>query len=159
MADESDPPRVFYQLKPKEFERVNSVPESPSSMPLAGSENPPAPPPAKIDIHDLYAQAATPVPLLTHGERRGTPNEVHALLQDNLARANTAGLNDLAPKPRRRSRRLRDYLILVVPLDAFFGFAAFGPYHNVGTMAFGVAGLIVATLGIGWVMFVVMDRY
>lgn len=158
MADESDPPRVFYTLKPREFERVNAPPgASPSPPPPA--ETPPPTPTEKIEVRDLYAQAATPGPLLSHGEKPVAQNEVHVVLNDNLARANAAGLNDLAPKPRRRSRRLRDYLILVVPLDTFFGVAAFGPYHNPATMAFGVGGLIVTTLGIGWVMFVVMDRY
>lgn len=158
MADESDPPRVFYTLKPREFERANPPPAPPPSVPSPGESPVPATS-DRIDIRDLYAQAATPVPLLTHGDRSVVRNEVHELLHDNLARANAAGMNDLAPKPRRRSRRLRDYFILVIPLDAFFGFAAFGPYQNVVTLAFGVGGMIVTTLGIGWVMFFVMDRY
>jgi hypothetical protein len=159
MADDSDPPRVFYQLKPREFERVNAL--SGSSTPDAppSDENPAPPAPAKIDIHDLYAQAAIPGRVLATGERVGAKNEVHVILKENLNQANAAGLNHLAPKPKRRSRRTRDYLLVLISLNAFFSFAAFGPYSNAVTLAYGVAGIIFSTLGLTWVMYFVMDDY
>ena len=159
MADDSDPPRVFYQLKPREFERVNALSGStPPDAPPSG-EGPPNPPSATIDIHDLYAQAAIPGRVLPTGDKVSAKNEVHVLLRDNLNRANAAGLNELAPKPKRRSRRVRDYLLVVISLNSFFCFAAFGPYSNAVTLAYGVAGIIFSTLGLTWIMFFVMDDY
>ena len=159
MADDSDPPRVFYQLKPREFERVNAIPGSSTPDAATTSEGSAAPASEKIDVHDLYAQAATPGPVLAIGEKVSAKNEIHVLLQDNLSHANAAGLNHLAPKPKRRSRRTRDYFLVVITLNAFFAFAAFGPYANAVTFVYGIAGMIFFTVGITWVMFFVMDDY
>ena len=152
MADELDPPRKYYQLKPREFEVVNHPP-SPAGA-HAGTQHT-----KKIEMRELYEQARTPGPVLNTTPKVAEKNQIHAILQDNLARANAAGLNTLAPKPKRRSRRMRDFFLVLVPLDAFFAYAAFGPFSNVGLMAYGVAGLIIATLGLTWVMFFVMDDY
>jgi|SRR5688572_15648850 len=154
MPDE-DPPRQFYQLKPREFETVNRP-----SPPLAPAESgtPPSPT-GRIDVRDIFKQASTPGPVLPTTRAAAQKNEVHAILEDNLARANAAGLNALSPKPKRRSRRRRDYLMVMIPLNAFFGFVAFGPFSNVMLMAYGVAGIILSTLGLGWIMFGVMDDY
>jgi hypothetical protein len=155
MADEPDPPRKFYQLKPREFEVVNV----PSSGLAPGQQLRSSPPPQKIEVRDLYQQAGTPGPVLAVGEKVAAKNEVHVLLHDNLTRANAAGVNELTYKPKRRSKRTRDYFLVVIPLDVFFGYAAFGHYSNVAMMAYGVAGIIITTLGLGWVMFFVMDDY
>lgn len=146
MRDEPDPPRKFYQLKPKEFEAVNP----PSSLPPADST------PTTVRGH---LRAANAGPLPPRAAPASTPNEVHALLQDNHARANAAGLNDVAPFRPRRSRRKRDYWILLLPINAFFGFMAFGPFRNPMTFTYGLAGMIVFTLGLTWVMWFVMDDY
>jgi hypothetical protein len=154
MADD-DPPRQFYQLKPREFEAVNCpVPQTP---PVARGE--PHQASGKIDIRDLYEQAKTPGPLLATARAAARRNDIHVILEDNLSRANAAGLNTLSPKPKRRSRRTRDYFLVMIPLTAFFAYAAFGPYSNVMLMAYGVAGIILSTLGLGWIMFGVMDDY
>ena len=155
MSDELDPPRKFYQLKPRTFEVANELSAPP---PAAGM--PPDPLQSKrIDVRDLYQQAKTPGPVLALGQQTAARNEVHVILQDNLAHANAAGLNTLTPKPKRRSKRTRDFFIVVIFLDAFFGYAAFGPYSNVALMAYGVAGIIISTVGLAWVMFGVMDDY
>jgi hypothetical protein len=154
MADE-DPPRQFYQLKPREFEALNR----PASQLPTGASDPPAPSSGKIDVRDLYLQAKTPGPVLATTRAAAQKNDIHVILEDNLARANAGGLNNLTPKPRRRSRRRRDYLMVMIPLNAFFAYAAFGPYSNVMLMAYGVAGIIISTLGLGWVMFGVMEDY
>lgn len=159
MADDSDPPRVHYQLKPRAFERVNAPVASPSPVDPAATVVPAPDPSAKIEVRDLLAQAAVPGPVLAHGEKAGLKNEVHGILKENLNIANAAGLNELAPKPKRRSRRTRDYFFVVIPLNAFFGFAAFGPYSNAISFVYGVGGMIFSTVGITWVMFFVMDDY
>ena len=158
MADESDPPRKYYQLKPRAFEQVNA-PVSPSPVPTP----PVAPGESKtggrIDVHDLYEQARTPGAVLTPPGKPGAKNQVHVILQDNLAHANAAGLNTLTYKAKRRSRRTRDYFLVTISLDALFAFIAFGPFSNIALMAYGVAGIIITTLGLWWVMFFVMDDY
>ena len=154
MADEPDPPRRFYQLKPREFEALNApVPSTPaaSGTPAAAT--------GKIDVREIFQQAQTPGPILKPGQSVTAKNEIHQVLEHNLARANAAGLNELAPKPKRASRRKRDYFLVLIPLDIFFACAAFGPYSNVATMAYGVAGIIICTLGLTWIMFFVMDDY
>jgi hypothetical protein len=157
MADDSDPPRKFYQLKPRPFEQVNApVSETPASSPAQSRERTRD---AKIDVRDLYEQSRTPGPVLTPPGREGAQNQVHAILQDNLAHANAAGINTLTYKRKRRSRRTRDYFLVTISLDAFFAFLAFGPYSNVVIMAYSFAGIIITTLGLWWVMFFVMDDY
>ena len=155
MPDEPDPPRKFYQLKPREFERVN---EPPGAFVPQAHKAEPDQPSRPVEIGELYRQAQTPGPLLakTHAV---TSNEVHTILRDNLTRANAAGLNELKPQPKRRSRRTRDYFLVLIALNAFFAFAAFGPYANAITLAYGIAGMIFTTLGLTWVMFFIMDDY
>ena len=155
MADELDPPRKFYELKPRAFERANEPlpPPSPHAQPPREPQN------QRIDVRDHYESAKTPGPVLTLGQKIGPKNDVHVILEDNLAHANAAGLNKLAPKRKRRSRRTRDYFVVAIPLNAFFAYVAFGHFSNVMTMAYGVAGIILATLGLAWVMFGVMDDY
>ena len=155
MADELDPPRKYYQLKPREFDLVNDLP--PARSPHGHKVG--TPPTQKIEVRDLYKQASTPGPVLGPGQKMADKNEVHVMLQDNLARANAAGLNTLTPKPKRRSRRKRDYFLVLFSVNAFFAFAAFGPYSSVAMMAYGVAGIIITTLGLTWIMFFVMDDY
>jgi hypothetical protein len=159
MADDSDPPRVYYQLKPREFERVNAPAVSPAPADPSAAVVPGLDPSAKIEVRDLLAQAAVPGPVLTQGEKVGVANEIHGILKENLNHANAAGFYELAPKPKRRSRRTRDYFLVIVPLNAFFAFAAFGPYANAVSFVYGIAGMIFSTVGITWVMFFVMDDY
>jgi hypothetical protein len=148
VSDDSDPPRKFYQFKPKEFEQVNPplarTPESSSPTDVrdhfqAANARPPPPPPAVRPV------AAT--------------NDVQAMLRENLQHANAAGLNELTPQPRRRSRRTRDYWLVLVFINAILAFAAFGPYANGITLVYGIAGMIFLSTGLTWVMWFVMDDY
>lgn len=160
MADDPDPPRKFYQLKPKEFERVNESPRSPDSVPTAADPGiAPAASQQRIDVRDLARQAARGAPLLGHNAPQNRANEVHAILQDNLQHANAAGLNELAPKPKRRSKRLRDYWVTLIALNGFFLFWIFGPLANGITIVYGSAGIILFSIGFTWVMFFVVDDY
>jgi hypothetical protein len=155
MADEPDPPRKFYELKPKEFELLNGPVSAftPQARPTESTEET-----RRIDVRELYKQANTPGPILQKS-RPPMVNEVHAILADNLARANAAGLNTLAPKPKRRSRRMRDYLLVMIPLNAFFGFAAFGPYANAVSFVYGLGGMAFSTVAVTWVMFFIVEDY
>lgn len=158
MSADPEPPRKTYQLKPRDFERVNAVPADPTAPP-ASPATPANGPTDRIDVQDLYRQAATPGPALGHQKPASAPNEVHALLRENLARANAAGANDLAAQPRRRSRRLRDYLIAMFAVNAFLAYWAFGPYANGVTFVYGLAGMVFFSCGFSWVMWAVVDDY
>ena len=85
--------------------------------------------------------------------------DVRAILRDNLDRANAAGLNELKPKARRPSRRKRDYWLLAILGNAFFGgaLAHFGLKTIPGLFAF--SGIVFFTCALTWVMWVLMDDY
>ena len=155
MPDDPDPPRKFYGFKPTKFEQVNSPrPPAPDETPAASP--PPAPDAVRdtpIDIRELVRQGAQSGPVLKGNAPANRDNEVHAILRDNLARANAAGLNEVAPPAPRKSRRKRDYLLSLLIGNVLL---------IVGTTinpVFGVAGLILFNVGITWIMWVVMDDY
>lgn len=161
MADDPDPPRKFYQLKPKEFDVVNEhAPQSPPpSSELAAKDSGPSEiNQGRIDVRDLFKQAATPGPALAQ-QQRAKANEVHAILAANVARANAAGLNEVAPRPRRPSRRKRDYWLCLTLVNAIFAFAVLGPFRNPVTFVYGFAGMILFSVGFTWIMWFVMDDY
>lgn len=85
--------------------------------------------------------------------------DVASILRDNLARANAAGLNELALKPPRRSRRKRDYWLLLLAGNIFFGgaLAYFGLHSVPGGFAF--AGIIFFTTSLTWVMWLIVEDY
>jgi hypothetical protein len=161
MPDESDPPRKFYGLKPKEFERVNAPPRDPQPEQdlrpdpgIARTEK------ERIDVRDIARIAAHGTPLLDGSNAPANrENEVHGVLRENLAHANAAGLNDVAPLPKRRSRRTRDYLLVAVPVNGFFAFCAFGPLSNPVSLVCGIAGMGLFTASFTWVMFFIMEDY
>lgn len=184
MADDADPPRKFYQLKPKEFERVNAPPPPATPEP---SKSPPVDgvaPAGKIDVRELAHAATSNAPLLGTNAPANRVNEIHAMLQANLARENAAGLNTLAPLAKKRSRRRRDYWILLATVNTaivaiyaaqiVLGFqvqclAARMPFEFVNLLWFAVTtpqlyvipalGMAFFTAGLTWVMFSVMDDY
>jgi hypothetical protein len=78
---------------------------------------------------------------------------VHAILRENLARANAAGLNEVTPPAPRKSRRKRDYILALIAGNTFF---IVGLKYN---PVFAGAGLIIFNVGVTWVMWVVMDDY
>jgi hypothetical protein len=148
MRDETDPPRQYFRLKPRDFEAVNA----PSSE--APQDSTPTDVQGHLRAANLRPPTRPPVPASP-----APVNDVQALLREDAARLRDTGVNELAPLPRRRSLRRRDYWLLVISLNAFFGFVAFGPYRNPMTLTYGIAGMIITTLGLTWVMWFVMDDY
>lgn len=159
MPDEPDPPRKFYELKPREFEAVNAQPRHPGESPPAAGA-PPGPQPDAIDINDLIRSANAGGAGLSPKAGPVVENDVHAILRDNLARAEAAGLNELAPKPRRKSRRKRDYWLLMAGACAVFGtiLLTSGPRHPI-TFILALGGLVISTVGLTWILWFVMDDY
>jgi hypothetical protein len=135
MTDEPDPPRKFYKLGEAKFQRVNEAAPPPIEGAISGAAGnaPPAPPPL--------------------------PNDVHRILLENRAIDHEAGLYDLAPKPKRKSRRKRDYWILMFLFNGLCGLAIahFGLLTIPGMYAF--AGMIMVSAGLTWVMWFIMDDY
>jgi hypothetical protein len=148
LYDEPDPPRKFYKLKETEFDRVNS-PEGPADAP--------SPHDAKSVFRAAAAEKQLGIPSKT--EPTSKTNEVHAVLRDNLDRANAAGLNDVPLRPKRPSRRKRDFWTVLIPVDGFFLFWAFGPYANPMTFVYGIAGFAMFTAALIWIMFFLMEDY
>lgn len=108
----------------------------------------------------LYLGAGVVTVRHARGPGSAAGNDVHAILRDNLARANAAGPNELAPKPRRASRRKRHYwaLMLIVNAGLLTLTLASGPKYPV-TFVYGIAGLVIFNLGLWWVMWQIMEDY
>jgi hypothetical protein len=170
MSDPSDPPRKFYDLKPREFERVNA-PRPPPPEETAASPAPadvPRVDRGPIDVKELFRQAQMGGPVLSsEAKRKVDPNDVHAILQDNLARANAAGLNDVSLRPKRPSKRKRDYWIMMTAVSVVFGPIAVATGVQVAAgnrgsaMIFGcsLAALILIQITLWWVMWHIVDDY
>jgi hypothetical protein len=111
-------------------------------------------------VRELFRQASTPGSVLSKGPRN-EPNEVHAVLRDNLARANEAGLNEVPLRPKRPSKRRRDYILLMVGLNAVLVFLAVGFFRSGNVIGFvsAMAGIGLLSASITWVMWFVMDDY
>jgi hypothetical protein len=147
MHDEPDPPRKFYRLKAPEFESVNAPTNA-------------APRDATPTNVQGHLRAANIPPDVSSSAPAAQPaNDVQALLRDQAARVRAAGGDAIVPSPRRRSRRARDFWLLLLTANGFFAFAAFGPYRNAMTFTYGVAGMIFTTIALVWVMWFVMDDY
>lgn len=188
MADDSDPPRKYYTFKPREFETVNGPrpgqppPPAPAATPAAepasepthtrehGMVQPAQDPTARIDVRELAQIAKGNLPLLGVNGPVNRPNDVHTMLRDNTAKAEAAGLHEVNLVKRRRSKRNRDYWVMLIGGNAgimlscgraLFGelvhrnFAALIAPTNLPTSSL----LVLYTVGITWVMFAVMDDY
>ncbi|HEX2851885.1 MAG TPA: hypothetical protein VHO24_01515 [Opitutaceae bacterium] len=85
--------------------------------------------------------------------------DVHAILRGNREKADAAGLNELTPKPKRSSRRKRDYWIMFVLVNGFFGAVLrfYGPRSIPGIYA--IAGITLFTCALTWIMWFLMDDY
>jgi hypothetical protein len=160
MPDEQDPPRKFYGLKPKEFERVNKTPrEQPADLRpdpgIVSSDK------ERIDVRDILRVAAHGTPLLGGSNAPANrPNEVHAVLRENHEVANAAGLNDVSDRPKRPSRRKRDYWLMMIPVTVFCGTTVVltGP-KTPFPFVLSLSALVLFNAGLWWVMWHVMDDY
>lgn len=144
MPDESDPPRKFYDFKEAEFDAVNKQ-----------ADHQP-----RIDVRE-HLQSATGLSGLPIPKPAPKENDVHALIRDNVARADAAGLNELTPQAKRPSRRKRDYWFLMIGGNAFLAllFASAVKDGNAFMMAFSAAGIGALSAGVTWIMWFVMDDY
>jgi hypothetical protein len=90
-------------------------------------------------------------------ESASPPHDVYQILKQNKTIADsTAEPLDLTP---RRSRRTRDYLMVMVLGNAAIIGAILVLPKNAVTLAFGFSGAVLYSVGISWVVWVVMDDY
>lgn len=161
MADDPDPPRKVYQLKPKEFERVNTIlpgaPGSPAATPA--DPGPQAPAREKIDVRELAKLAEGGAPLLGNNAPVNRANDVHAMLRANLKRANAAGLNDVPERPRGPSRRKRDYWVSLLGGNLAIVVTLLVCGFNIVSGLFAFGGMVFFSAGLTWIMWFVMDDY
>jgi hypothetical protein len=157
-ADEPEPPRKFYDFKPREFERVNPPgPVAPRiASPIRGTR--PVSTSEPITVQDILREANAG-PSATSGGQLTAKNDVHAHLQTNLESANAAGLNALKPFVPRPSRRKRDYWILMAVGNALFAAITLLGHDNPMVFVCGVGGATIFSVSVTWVMWSIMDRY
>ena len=165
MPDDSTPPRKHYKFKTAEFASINDVPTDLSLTAAQPKPDPGIVPTTKvrIDVRDLVrasfvTPAASPaVPPTTASTARR--NEVHALLRENLSRADAAGRNDLSPAPKPRGRRKRDYIVTLVAGNLVFAvLAGLSGFNVVGTL-FALGGMVLFSCATTWIMWFVLDDY
>ncbi len=154
MPDEPDPPRKFYGFKPTTFEVANprpaAAPAPDSAAQPASDPGIPTAPPGRIDVHELNRLASTGLPLLNTSPVPVKENEVHAILRDNLAVADAAGLNDVKVDPNYRSRqqrRVRFFWIAIVAIDVPLGAYAWWMSHPLSQASAIPFTLAIASIG------------
>lgn len=143
-----DPPRKVYGFKEREFKRDNA--------PAAA-----APPPPTVKELAMMAGAPTADPSRRKAAptaKPGDPNDVYAVLQQNRQSAAKHGLNEVEIK-KVKSRRKRDFWLILVGGNLAIIGGVWLSGINVITVIFGLAGLIIFSLSVSWIMWQVMDRY
>lgn len=142
-----DPPPKSYGFKERAFQRDNAPasagPPLPTAKELATMAGPP--------IHQPGLSAAG-------SAKADDPNDVFVHLQRNRAIEKQAGADRMEIR-EIKSRRQRDFWLLLIGgnLAIVVGVAFSG--FNVISVIFGLAGLVIFSLGVSWVMWQVMDKY
>jgi hypothetical protein len=78
------------------------------------------------------------------------------ILRDTRAREIAAGKDNLTFAPARRSRRLREFLALFIGGNLGIGLTY---WYYPGAYVFCVAGALIFSSGLFWVMFLIMEDY
>jgi len=134
------PAPQHFQFKKREIERVNH------------SQLPP------VDHHELIAAANRPLTPRASSQPPPLPNDVVQILQ-GVARKQVAreALMDIKPRP---NRRLRDFLVLMIPLNGLLiGAILWTGLRSPIEFVFLVAALGILNAGAAWIIFFLMDRY
>lgn len=146
--DAPEPERRKYGLK-----RADPLAQAPAD----------APPPPALSVEESARLAGShhdPKPRTHGGERMDDPNDVYAIRRELRARE-IADDKDRIEIKDRKSRRKRDYWLVMIVLNAGFGgVLAYGILQrNVALMIYGLAGMIIASIGVTWVMWFIMSDY
>ena len=143
--DSPDPPRKDYGFKDRVFQRDNPLTPGQPAMPTA---------------KELAVMAGhpAPAPRPTAAPRAADPNDVMSILQQNRTVERKAG-RDVVEIKEIKSRRKREFWLLLVGGNLAILGAVWLSGITMITVVFGLAGLIIFSLGLSWVMWQVMDRY
>jgi hypothetical protein len=160
MSDEPDPPRKTYGLKLREFESVNEPrPNAPPATPPARDPGIIPATAGPIDVRELARHATVKGRALSSTAPVNRPNEIHAMLQDNLARADAAGLNELAPQVRRSSRRRRDYWVLMIGVNGLVASSLLIVGVNLVSIFVVLAAIGFFSAAVTWIMWFLLEDY
>lgn len=143
MPDEPDPPRKVYGFKEREFARDNAP---------GGT-----PPPTVQDLAKLAGVHHDPRPR-SGAPKAGDPNDVYKVLEQNRRVERQHNLDAIEIR-KIRTRRRRDYLLLLVGGNLFIAGFVLLLGVNFVTLMFGFGGVIVFSTGLTWIMWQVMGRY
>jgi hypothetical protein len=161
--DPIDPPRKFYGLKPRAFDAVNDPVQAPLSDPLSDGPDPGiahAAATKPITVQALNLAATSKQPILGANGPVNRANEVHAMLELNRRRARDSGAFALKPLPPRRSRRKRDFWLMVIVVNLFcVGLTAAVSRFSPLVMLYGFSCGCFFSAALGWIMWIVMDDY
>jgi predicted phage tail protein len=89
---------------------------------------------------------------------KSTEHDVYAILQQNRSVERQAGLNEVEIRPVR-SRQKRDYWLLLVLGNALFGLVGWIARNNAFFFVSAVSGAVIFSVGLTWIMWVVMNDY
>jgi hypothetical protein len=164
MPEESDPPRKYYGLKPRDFERANAnlpPPAPPDAAAPAADPGVVAHSSGKIDVRELVRAGASPGAQLGSNQIPNRANEVHAMLDENYRRAEAAGgfaLGELDDsKPRLR---FRAYVIAMLVVNVPCGLVAWkvGP-TDAYFFVFAIAAMALVSSYLTWQTFFLRTHY
>ncbi len=140
-----DPPPKVYGFKERAFKRDNARTSDAPPMPTAKE----------------LATLAGPVvssPRGATGPRPGDPNDVFTHLQGNRAVEKRHGLDEMEIK-KVRSRRRRDYWLLLVTSEMLLGTITWQGRANPFVFVGALAGMVLFGVAVTWIMWQVMDKY
>lgn len=140
-----DPPPKVYGFKEREFKRDNV-------------RIPAAPPVPTARDHAVMAGPPVPASRKPAAAQPGDPNDVHAVLQNNRAVEKKFGWDEMKIK-KVKSRRQRDYWLLLVSSEMLLGVITWQGRANPFVFVGALAGMVLAGVSITWIMWQVMDKY
>jgi len=146
VPDETDPPRKNYGFKERTFKR--------DERPASASR----PPVTVQDLAKLAGPVTRSTPVPSTAPKADDPNDPFATLQRNRAAEKKSGGDDIEIR-QVSSRRKRDYWFLIIAGNLAIILPSFILGPNAMTLGAGLAGVIIYSLGLTWVMWQVMGRY
>ncbi len=88
-----------------------------------------------------------------------TPNDVRAWREDQRKIEKQAGTDDLGSLEDYRQKRRRDFWTVLILNNGFFGTLMLLNPQNAVVLIYGLAGIIMGTLGTYWILYHLMRKY
>ena len=89
---------------------------------------------------------------------KSTQHDIHAMLKQNHAAEQKAGINEVEIK-EVKSRRKRDYWLLLTLSAGFFATIGWLGRHNPYVLVPAFSGVVLVSVGLTWIMWFIMDDY